>query len=125
MVVITIQNQVNQNDKPIGISFRRKDQLSADVVWNAFEKVFQSNSRFDALDTHVITVHSVRMPVGFGKCAIKSRGRPLSVMVHLKTSIVEVKAEENCLAHALVISIAKVEKMLIVRRIDKAGRYVK
>jgi len=30
-------------------------------------------------------------------------------MAHLKTSIVEVKAEENCLAHALVISIAKVE----------------
>jgi len=25
MVGITIQNQVNQNDKPIGISFRRKD----------------------------------------------------------------------------------------------------
>jgi len=30
-------------------------------------------------------------------------------MAHLKTSIVEVKAEENCLAYALVISIAKVE----------------
>jgi len=51
----------------------------------------------------------VRKPVGFGKSAIKSRGSPLSVMAHLKTSIVEVKAEENCLAHALIISIAKVE----------------
>jgi len=30
-------------------------------------------------------------------------------MAHLKTSIVEVKTEENCLAHALVTSIAKVE----------------
>ena len=30
-------------------------------------------------------------------------------MARLKTSIVEVKAEENCLAHALIISIAKVE----------------
>jgi hypothetical protein len=28
MVGITIQNEVNQNDRPIGISFRRKDQLS-------------------------------------------------------------------------------------------------
>jgi len=28
MVGITVQNQVNQNDKAIGISFRRKDQLS-------------------------------------------------------------------------------------------------
>jgi len=27
MVGLTIQNQVNQKDKPIGISFRRKDQL--------------------------------------------------------------------------------------------------
>jgi len=30
-------------------------------------------------------------------------------MAHLKRSIVEVKAEENCLAHALVIAIAKVD----------------
>jgi hypothetical protein len=47
------------------------------------------------------------MPVGFGR-GIKSRGRPLSVMAHLKTSVVEVKASENCLAHA-IIAIAKVE----------------
>ena len=97
-VGITIQNQVNPNDNPIEISFRRKDQLSADVIWSVFEKISQSNSRFDALDTLVVTVHSVRMPVGFAKSAIKRSGRPLSVMTHLKTSIVEVKAEENCLA---------------------------
>jgi len=28
-------------------------------------------------------------------------------MAHLKSSIVEVKAEENCLAHALLIAIAR------------------
>ena len=44
--------------------------------------------------------------LGYG---IKTRGRPLSVMAHLKKSIVEVKAEENCLAHALIIAIARVE----------------
>ena len=38
MVGITIQNQVNQNDKPIGISFMRKDQLSGEVIWSVFEK---------------------------------------------------------------------------------------
>ena len=105
MVGITIQNQVNQNDKPIGISFRRKDQLSGEVVWSVFEKVSQSNSRFDALDTLVVTVHSVTMPAGFGR-GIKTKGRPLSVMAHLKRSIVEVKAEESCLAHAIIIAIA-------------------
>jgi hypothetical protein len=39
MVGLTIQNRVNQKDKPIGISFRRKDQLSGDVIWSVFEKV--------------------------------------------------------------------------------------
>ena len=48
MVGITIQNGINQNDKPIGISFRRKDQLFGDVIWSVFEKVSQSNSRFNA-----------------------------------------------------------------------------
>jgi len=46
------------------------------------------------------------MPVSFGKAAT-SKGRPLSVMAHLKKSRVEVKTEESCLAHALVIAIAK------------------
>jgi len=52
-----------------------------------------------------MTVHSVKMPIGHGRIATK--GRPLENMVHLKRSIVEVKAEKNCLAHALIISIAK------------------
>jgi len=73
-----------------------------------FEKGTQSNSSFNALDTLFVTVNSVRMPVGFGKHAIKSMGRPLSVMAHLKKSIV--KAEANFLAHALLIAIAKVDK---------------
>jgi len=74
VVGITVQNQVNQNDKPIGISFRRKGQLSGEVIWRVFEKVSQSNARFKALDTLVVTVHSVKMPVGFGRVALKSRG---------------------------------------------------
>jgi len=74
-----------------------------------FERVSQSNSRFNSLDTLVVNVHSVKMPVGFGKRAIKSRGRPLCVMANLKRSIVEVKAEEHCLAHDLKIAISRVE----------------
>jgi len=31
-------------------------------------------------------------------------------MAHIKRSIVEVKAEENCLAHSLIIAIAQVDK---------------
>jgi len=60
MVRLTIQNRVTQNDKPIGISFRRKDQLSPDVIWSVFERVSESNSRTNALDTLVVTVHLVK-----------------------------------------------------------------
>jgi hypothetical protein len=66
MVGVAIRNEVNQSDKPIGLSFRRRDQISGDVIWSVLEKVTQSNSRFNALDTLTIEVHAVRMPAGFG-----------------------------------------------------------
>jgi len=98
MVGMTIQNRENQNDKPLGISFRRNDQLAADVILSFVQKVSQSNARFNALDKLIMTVHSVRMPVGFGR-GIKSRGRPLPFMAHLKTCVVEGEVIRNCLAH--------------------------
>jgi hypothetical protein len=93
MIGITISNEVNVQDKAIGISFRRKDQITEDVIWAVFEKVAQSNARFNALDKLVMTIHSVKMPIGHGRIARK--GRPLEVMAHLKRSIVEVKAEKT------------------------------
>jgi hypothetical protein len=94
MVGLTISNQDNENDRHIGFSFRRKYQISGEVIWSVFEKVSQPNSRFNAMDRLVIDFHSVKMPVGFGR-GIKTKGRPLSVMAHLKRSIVEVQAEET------------------------------
>jgi hypothetical protein len=45
------------------------------------------------MDRLIVTLHSVKMPVGFG--GIKTKGRQLSVMAHLKRSIIEVKAEQK------------------------------
>ena len=106
IVKITIQNRLNQNDKAIGISFRRKDQFSGDVTLSAFEEVSQSNSRFDDLDKMVVTLHSVKMPVLFGR-AMKTMGRPVSVMTQPKKSIIEVKAADNCFANTLIIAIGR------------------
>jgi hypothetical protein len=40
MVDISINNADNQQDRPIWLrSFRRKDQISGDVLWSVFEKV--------------------------------------------------------------------------------------
>jgi len=110
MVGITIQNHVNQNDKPVGISFGRKEQISREVIWSVFERMSHSNSTFNSLDMIGVTVHSGKMPVGFGRCAMKSNGRPIAIMVHLKRSIVKLNAEDNCLAHDLVITISRIEK---------------
>jgi len=109
MVRITNQNSLNENDKPNGISFRRKEQLAGEVIWSVFEKASQTNSRFNALDILFVNVHSVRMPVVFGKCAIKSKGIPLSVMAQLKISVIELKADDNSLAHPVIITLAKVK----------------
>ena len=109
MVGITIQNRENQNDKPIGISFRRKNQLATDVILSLVQKVSQSSSRFNALDKFIMTVHSVRMSVSIGKRGMQNRVRPLSVMARKEKSVVEVKQAGNCLAHAIIIAIAKME----------------
>jgi len=84
MVGVTIHNEVNFLDKVIGTSFRRKDQLSEEVMWSVFSKVAQSNARYNAMDRLIFVVHSVKMPVGFGGKSIKSKGRTLSVKVHEK-----------------------------------------
>ena len=109
MVVIAIHNESNHNDKPMAISYRRRDQISIDAIWSVFE-VTQSNARFNALDTLTVVLHSVKMPAGFGCAGIKTMGRPISVLARLMKSIVQIKAETNCLAHALIIAIAKVTK---------------
>ena len=82
-----IRNEVNVQDKAIGISFRRKHQLSEEFIWSVFEKIVQSNARFNALDKVVMVVHSVIMSVCHGR--VKTKGRSLAVMAHLKTIIIE------------------------------------
>jgi hypothetical protein len=62
MVGLNISNDQNVGDKAVGISFRRKDQLSAEAIWAVFQKVIQSNARFNALDKLTIQIHAVRMP---------------------------------------------------------------
>jgi hypothetical protein len=109
MVGITIRNKVNEQVKPVGFRLSRKDHVSRNVIWNVLGSVAQRNARFGAMDRLIIAVHSVKLPFGFGG-GRKTKVRQLSVMAHLKRNIIEVKAEQNCLAHALVIAIARVNE---------------
>jgi hypothetical protein len=80
MVGVVIRNK--NKDKPIGFSFRRKDQLSVEVIWKLFEKVAQTNRKLNALYTLIVTVHAVKVPVGFG--VLKSKIRQIDTLAHLR-----------------------------------------
>jgi hypothetical protein len=68
--------------------------------------VAQSNARFNALDSLNIVVYSVCIPVGFGRVAIKTKGRPLSVMAHIKEALSKSK-QKRIVWPMLIIAIAK------------------
>ena len=108
LVGLRIRNTENVQDKVVGISLRRRNQIKADVVWSVLRKVIQSNARFALTDRLEVHLDHVRMPAGNGKKAEKTKGRSISVLSAIKTSIVTVKAVFLCLAHALIIAMAKV-----------------
>jgi len=62
------------------------------------------------MDRLVVVVHTVKMPVGFGRTAQRSKGRTVANLAHLKRSVIEVKAENNSLVHALIVAMARLEK---------------
>jgi len=57
MVGVTIHDEVNLLGKAIGISFRRKGQLSEEVIWSVFSKVAQSKAHYYAMDRLIFVVH--------------------------------------------------------------------
>ena len=105
MVGISIHNEVNQSYTPIGFNFRRKGVIvrcNMVCLTRCRSLILDSTRR-----TLIVTVHSATMPVGFGRDGIKRKSRPLATMVQLKRNIVEVGAEDNCLAQTLIIAIAR------------------
>ena len=108
LVGLRISNTENVQDKVVGISFRRHDQLKPDVLWGVLGKVVESNARFGLSDRLEIHLDHIRMPAGNGKTAEKTKVRFLDVMSTIKKSIVKVKAEFLCMAHALIIAISRV-----------------
>jgi hypothetical protein len=89
MVCLSIRNTENLQDKVVGISLRRRDQLKPDVVWSVVGKIIQSNARFVLNDRLEVHLDHVRMPAGNGR--EKTKGRSIDVLSAIKRSIVTVK----------------------------------
>jgi len=74
LVGLRIRNTLNVQDKVVGISLRRRDQLKPGVVWCVLGKVIQSNDRFALTDLLEVHLDNVRMPAGNGKKAENIKG---------------------------------------------------
>ena len=99
-----------QLDTPISLPFMAAEQLTPERVFSQIERVIQSNRDFRLNDTVTVDIIHVEAPQGSGR----SKRTTLNVReyLHKKGSVIIIKNNNDnlCLARALVVAIAKIEK---------------
>ena len=111
--------QSDQLQFPISIPFCRLEELTVEKVLSNVEKVVQSNEDFRLNDTVTINIIHVEMPRGSGR----RKRTTLNIRDHLKKkrSVILINNKDNlCLARALVVSIARIEKDRRFKQIREA-----
>ena len=117
-----VTNGMNPNDQvrfvlrsdqlqtPISIPFCSLEELTVEKVLSHVEKVVQSNEDFRLNDTVTIDLIHVEMPRGSGRC----KRTTLNIRDHLKKkkSVIRIMNNKDnlCLARALAVAIARIEK---------------
>ena len=99
----------DQLDTPISMPFMPVIQLTPERVFSQIERVIQSNRDFRLNDTVVVDIIHVKAPQGSGR----SKRTILNIkdFLHKKRSIITIRNNDNlCLARALVVAIAKIDK---------------
>ena len=101
----------NQLDKPISLPFMSVEQLTSERLFFQFERVIQSNQDFRLNDTVTVDIIHVVAPQGSGK---RSKRATLDLREYLrkKGSVITINNNDDklCLARALVVAIARIEK---------------
>ena len=99
----------DQLQTPIVIPFCSLEELTTEKVLSHVEKVVQSNEEFRLNNTVGIDLIRVEMPQGSGR----SKRNIVDIREYLKKkkSVIPINNKDNlCLARALVVSIARIEK---------------
>ena len=99
----------NQLQTPISIPFLPLEQLTTEKVFSQIEKVIQSNKEFRLNDTVTVDIIHVEMPQGSGR----SKRTTLNIREYLKEkkSVISINNKDDfCLARALAVGIARIEK---------------
>ena len=110
----------NQLQTPIAIPFCSLEELTTEKVLSQVEKVVQSNEEFRLNTTVNIDVIRVEMPQGSGRSKVKRYIVNIRDYLKKKGSVITINNSDNlCLARALVVSIARMEKDPRVARITR------
>ena len=101
----------DQLQTPILIPFCSLEELTTEKVLSHVEKVVQSNEEFRLNNTVDIDLIRVEMPQGSGKSKVKRNIVDIREYLKKKKSVITINNKDNlCLARALVVSIARIEK---------------
>ena len=101
----------NQLQTPIALPFCSLEELTTEKVLSQVEKVVQSNEEFRLNDTVNIDIIRVEMPKGSGRSNVKRQILNIRDYLRKKGSVITINNKDNlCLARALVVSIARIEK---------------
>ena len=99
----------DQLQTPISIPFLPLEELTTEKVFSQIERVIQSNEDFRLNDTVTVDIIHVETPQGSGK----SKRTTLNIREYLKKkgSVISINNTDNlCLARALSVGIARIEK---------------
>ena len=101
----------DQLQTPISIPFLPLEKLTTEKVLSYVEKVVQSNEEFRLNDTVTVDIIHVEMPQGSGRSKVKRTTYDIREYLKKKKSVILINNKDDfCLARALVVSIAMIEK---------------
>ena len=117
--------QSNQLQSPISLPFCALEELTTEKVFSQVEKVVQSNEEFRLNDAVNIDILCVQMPQGSGKNRSRRTTYDLREYLKKKGSVICINNKDNyCLARALAVSIARIEKDPQYNQIRDSSRHI-
>ena len=112
-----------QLDTPISVPFLPVERLTTERIFSQIERVIQSNQDFRLNDTVTINIIHVVAPEGSGK----SKRTTLNIREYLKKkkSVITINNNDDfCLARALAVGIARIEKDPMYQQIIDSKRHI-
>ena len=114
----------DQLQTPISIPFLPVEKLSTKKVLSHVEKVVQSNEQFRLNDMVTVDIIHVEMPQGSGKSKLRRTTYDIREYLKKKKSIIPINNKDDlCLARALAVSIARIEKDPRYKQISNSCRF--